>query len=95
MGVAHSCRDACAAEDVPPQIIVTEQVTADPEPQQPQQPQHEKAIELPVEPDQEIRVTQGRDSKTRRSLLLERKLHTDTEIMRGASWRAHCKLRAS
>lgn len=80
MGVAHSCRDACDAKDAPPQ-----------------QPQHEKAIELP-EADQVIRVTQegcahGTDSKIRRSFLLERKLYTDTEIMRGTSWCAHCKLR--
>ena len=87
MGVAHSCRDACDAEDVPPQSVVAEQVIADLEPQQPQQ---EKVIELPVKPDQVIRVTQegcadGTDSKIRRSLLLEKKLYTDTEIMRGTS----------
>ncbi|CAL1163449.1 unnamed protein product [Cladocopium goreaui] len=84
MGVAHSCRDACDAKDAPPQIVVAEQIITDLEPQQ---PQHEKAIELP-EADQVIRVTQegcahGTDSKIRRSFLLERKLYTDTEIMRG------------
>eukprot|EP00435_Cladocopium_sp_Y103_P069559 s352_g33.t1 len=79
MGVAHSCRDACDATDAPPQIVVAEQVITDLE------PQHEKAIELPVEPDQVIPVTQEyrTDSKIRRSLLLEKKLYTDTEIMRG------------
>ena len=94
MGVAHSCRDACDAKDAPPQIVVAEQVVTDLEPQQ---PQHEKAIALPLEPDQVIQVTEEyrTDSKIRRSLLLEKKLYTDTEIMRGTSWRAHCILGAS
>lgn len=87
MGVAHSCRDACDAKDAPPQIVVAEQVVTDLEPQQ---PQHEKAIALPLEPDQVIQMAQegcadGTDSKIRRSLLLEKKLYTDTEIMRGTS----------
>eukprot|EP00435_Cladocopium_sp_Y103_P068989 s352_g32.t1 len=82
MGAAHSCRDACDAKDASPQIVVAEQVIADLE------PQHGKAIEQPVKPEQVVQVTQegcadGTDSKIRRSLLLEKKLYTDTEIMRG------------
>ena len=78
MGVAQSCE--CDTKDTPPEIIEAEKVIADLEPFEPQI----EHIAQSIEPDQ-LTVAHRTTSKIRRSLLLERKLHTDTEIMRGAS----------
>ena len=83
MGVARSCpQEFCESTSPAPQIIVAEKVVSygleqgDLEQVQVQ--------EVPVE-STGIYVTARTTSKIKRSLLLEKKLHTDTEIMRGAS----------
>ena len=83
MGVAASCPEAiCESTDAVPQIIVVEQVASHGlEPGDLEQVQ-----EVPVESTVTATYVEARTiSKIKRSLLLEKKLHTDTEIMRGAS----------
>ena len=82
MGVAASCPEAiCESTDAVPQIIVVEQVASHGlEPGDLEQVQ-----EVPVETTVATYVEARTISKIKRSLLLEKKLHTDTEIMRGAS----------
>jgi len=81
MGVAASCPEAiCESTDAVPQIIVVEQVASHGlEPGDLEQVQ-----EVPVESTVTATYVEARTiSKIKRSLLLEKKLHTDTEIMRG------------
>lgn len=83
MGVAPSCPEViCESIDAVPQIIVAEQVVSHGlEPLDLEQVQ-EVAVETTVTG---TYVGARTISKIKRSLLLEKKLHTDTEIMRGAS----------
>lgn len=71
MGAGHSCPDACVAGETAPQIIVAEKVIHE-------QPQGEDE-----QAQEQVTYKISTRSKIRRSFLLERKLHTDTEIMRG------------
>eukprot|EP00438_Fugacium_kawagutii_P035809 Skav235275 [mRNA] locus=scaffold874:304286:309052:+ [translate_table: standard] len=75
MGAGHSCPDTCVAGETAPQIIVAEKVVRH------EQPEGED--EEARETQEEVTYQKTTGSMIRRSLLLEKKLHTDTEIMRG------------